>query len=128
MPVSMVTAWTRSTPIWLQARRWPCWEKRLCTAAGLQIVVTRSPREDLVSLATDLHAQDTCFVDRFRWSIECTFSSMKARGFDLERTGITLDDRLERLFGLVTLAWVWCLRVDVDAAVQRPIQLKAHGR
>jgi len=94
----------------------------------MQIVVTRSSAGDLVCLATDLHAQDACLVYRSRWSVECTFSSMKSRGFDLERTGITLGDRLERLFGLVTLAWVWCLRVGVDTALQRPIPVKAHGR
>lgn len=94
----------------------------------MQIVVTRSPTGDLVCLATDLHAGDACRLYHLRWSIECTFSSMKSRGFDLERTGITHPDRLERLFGLVTLAWVWCLRVGVDAAGQRPIQIKAHGR
>lgn len=102
--------------------------KEVVYGCRMQIVVTRSPAGDLVCLATDLHAQDACWIYRFRWSVECTFSSMKLRGFDLERTGITLDDRLERLFGLVTLAWVWCLRVGVDAARHRPIQLKAHGR
>ncbi|WP_415791692.1 hypothetical protein [Deinococcus saxicola] len=35
---------------------------------------------------------------------------MKSRGFDLERSAVTHADRLERLFGLVTLAWVCCLR------------------
>lgn len=94
----------------------------------MQMVVTRSPTGDLVCLATDLHAQDACAVYRLRWSIECTFSSMKSRGFDLERTGMTRGTRLERLFGLVTLAWVWCLRVGVNVAVQRPIQVKTHGR
>lgn len=69
-----------------------------------QIVVTRSPAGDLVCLATDLHAQGACWIDQRDWSIKCTFSSMKLRGFDLERTGITHCDRLERLFALVTLA------------------------
>lgn len=53
---------------------------------------------------------------------------MKSRGFDLERTGMTHTDRLERLFGIVTLAWVWCLCVGVNGALGRPIQIKAHGR
>ncbi|UBV45266.1 transposase (plasmid) [Deinococcus taeanensis] len=94
----------------------------------MQIVVTRSMAGDLVCLATDLHAQDACLTYRLRWSVECTFSSMKSRGFDLERTGMTQDDRLERLFGIVTLAWVWCLRGGVDGALERPIPIKAHGR
>lgn len=94
----------------------------------MQIGVTRSPTGDLVCLATDLHAQDACVTYRFRWSIESTFSKVESRGFDLERTGITLSDRPLRLFGLVTLAWVWCLRVGIDAAAQRLIPIKGHGR
>ena len=44
------------------------------------------------------------------------------------RTGITQPDRLERLFGLVILAWVSCLRVGVWRQAQVPIKVKAHGR
>ncbi len=44
------------------------------------------------------------------------------------RTGITRPDRLERLFGLVVLAWVSCLRVGVWLQAQVPIKVKAHGR
>jgi hypothetical protein len=60
--------------------------------------------------------------------VECTFYSLKTRGFDLERTGITQPARLERLFGLVILAWVAYLRVGVWMEVLRPIVVKLHGR
>ena len=59
---------------------------------------------------------------------ECTFSSYKSRGFDLERTGITDPRRLERLFGLVTLAWLSCLRIGVWKHEVKPIRMLAHGR
>ncbi|GGR17734.1 hypothetical protein GCM10008957_33070 [Deinococcus ruber] len=38
------------------------------------------------------------------WSMECTFSSLKSSGFDLERTGMFDPEGLERLFGFVVLA------------------------
>jgi len=94
----------------------------------MQVVVTRSPDGDLVALATDLPIGEARAVYRQRWSIECTFSSMKSRGFGLEDSTMTHPDRLERLFGLVTLAWVWCLKVGVWTAERRPIPIKAHGR
>lgn len=50
------------------------------------------------------------------------------RRSNLEQTGITQKEGLERLFGLVTLAWTWSLRVGVDGARQRPIRVKSHGR
>ena len=60
--------------------------------------------------------------------MECTFASLKVRGFDLERTSITQPTRLERLFGLVILAWVSCLRVGMWLHAQVPVKVKAHSR
>lgn len=94
----------------------------------MQVVVTRSPAGDLVALATDLKIWETRATYRLRWSIECTFSSMKSRGFDLEASTMVEPDRLERLFGLVTLAWVCCLKVGIWRSVEQPIPVKAHGR
>ncbi|XLE15481.1 transposase (plasmid) [Deinococcus altitudinis] len=94
----------------------------------MRVVATRSPAGDLVVIVTDFPVWETLALYRQRWSIECTFGSLKTRGFDLERTGITQAARLERLFGLVTLAWVACLRIGVRLAGQRPIKVKGHGR
>ncbi len=55
----------------------------------MQVVATRSPAGDLVAIATDFSVWDTCVLYRASWSVECTFASLKVRGFDLERTGIT---------------------------------------
>ena len=103
-------------------------EKAEVYGERMQVVATRSPTGDLVVIATDFRVQETLALYRKRWSIECTFGSLKTRGFDLERTGITQPARLERLFGLVVLAWVACLRVGVWLAEQRPINIKKHGR
>ena len=70
----------------------------------MRVVATRSPAGDLVIIATDVHVWETWQLYRLRWTIESTFGSQKSRGFDLERTGVTDPRRLERLFGLVTLA------------------------
>ena len=103
-------------------------EKGWVYGCMMQVVATRAADGNLIVLATDLSVWDTWEVYRLRWSIECTFSSMKSRGFDLERSAITIADRLERLFGLVTLAWVCCLRVGVWMNACKPIPIKAHGR
>lgn len=60
--------------------------------------------------------------------VECTFGSIKSRGFDLERTGMTDPAALERLFGIVILAWLSCLQIGVYRARERPIRQLAHGR
>lgn len=46
---------------------------------------------------------------RNRWSIECLFQALKGRGFHLEETRVIEPDRLCRLFGLLTLAYLLCV-------------------
>lgn len=94
----------------------------------MRVVATRSPAGDLVIIATDFSVWDTFELYRLRWSVECTFGSLKSRGFDLERTGITRPERLERLFGLVILAWLSCLHIGVWLAEVKPIKVLKHGR
>ena len=103
-------------------------EKAYVYGEMMQVVATRSPLGDLVIIATDFGIWETWELYRRRWSVECTFGSLKTRGFDLERTGITQPARLERLFGLVILAWVGCLRIGVWLEVSKPIVVKVHGR
>ena len=43
-------------------------------------------------------------------------------------SGITRPERLERLFGLVILAWLSCLRMGVWLAEVKPIKVLEHGR
>ena len=69
----------------------------------MQVVATRSPSGDLVLIATDFGVWDTIKLYRMRWSIECTFSSINSRGYDLKRTGMADPAALERLFGIVIL-------------------------
>ena len=103
-------------------------EKGQVYGSLMQVVATRDADGDLVVLATDVSIRETWRVYQLRWSIECTFSSMKTRGFDLERSAMTFAERLERLLGLVTLAWVCCLRVGIWRHALQPIAVKAHGR
>uniref|UniRef100_UPI00137A64E9 transposase n=1 Tax=Deinococcus alpinitundrae TaxID=468913 RepID=UPI00137A64E9 len=94
----------------------------------LRVVATRSSTGDLLIIATDFGLWETRRLYKLRWSIECTFGSLKSRGFDLERTGVTQPKRLERLFGLVLLAWTSLLRVGVWLHEVKPIRILAHGR
>lgn len=103
-------------------------EKACVFGEVMQVVATRSPAGDLVLIATDFHVWDTIRLYRMRWSIECTFSSLKTRGYDLERTGMSDPRALERLFGFVVLAWLQCLHVGVWKAGWKPIKTLKHGR
>jgi hypothetical protein len=60
--------------------------------------------------------------------VEYTFSSLKTRGFNLERTRITQPKRLERLFKLTILTWINVLRVGIWLHEVKRIKVLAHGR
>lgn len=61
-------------------------------------------------------------------AIECTFSALKSRGGGLEETHLVKAARVERLFGLLTLALVWMVRVGTWREETRAIPVKQHGR
>lgn len=66
---------------------------------------------------------------RRRWEIESMFAALKSRGFDLEETALTDPSRVERLIGLLALAFSWTRLVgDRRARQEGPPPLKTHGR
>lgn len=94
----------------------------------MQVVATLSPEGERVIVAADLSIPATLAVYRQRWTIECTFSVLKSRGLGLEETHMVKAARIERLFGLLTLALVWMVRVGSWRVETRPIPVKKHGR
>jgi hypothetical protein len=63
-----------------------------------------------------------------RWEIETLFGCLKTRGFCLEDTHLTKDERISRLLSLLTLAGCWALLAGELASLDTPIKIKKHGR
>ena len=87
----------------------------------------RSPKERVI-MATSRRLTDAGDVYAKRWSIETLFGCLKTRGFDLESTHVRADDRLQKLFFLLTLAMCWCFKVGLWRNEQKPIKIKRHGK
>ena len=64
-----------------------------------------------------------------RWQIETLFRGLKSSGFNIEATHVTDLGRLEKLFSLTIVAFVWCYKIGdyLDDNVKR-IKIKKHGR
>lgn len=62
-----------------------------------------------------------------RWEIECFFSAIKKRGFDLEATHMTNEDKLSRLMLVVAITFMWAYRCGELMAEINPIKIKKHG-
>ena len=65
---------------------------------------------------------------RKRWGIETLFGALKSRGFHLEATHMTGSKRLEKLIGLLALAFCWSHLVGRWRHARDPLQPKKHGR
>jgi len=63
-----------------------------------------------------------------RWGIETLFGCLKSRGFNLEATHVTDEDRLSKLLALLSIAFVWAYVTGVWLWEQKPPKLKKHGR
>lgn len=64
-----------------------------------------------------------------RWQIETLFRGLKRSGFNIEDTHVTDLERLDKLFSLAMIAFIWCYRIGdhIDECVKR-IGVKKHGR
>ncbi|WP_419832344.1 IS4 family transposase [Endozoicomonas atrinae] len=84
--------------------------KKKVSGVPLYISAHRSLKGLLIVVATS--KPETMITDYSRrWGIETLFGCLKSRGFDLESTHMTQHDRMDKLLGLLTLAFTWCLIV-----------------
>lgn len=67
----------------------------------------RNTREDFLYLASNrFHGKEALALYRLRWGIERIFGHFKKRGFDLETTHMSAPEKIEKLFGVLTLAFI----------------------
>jgi len=82
--------------------------KRKVSGVYLYIGARRTIEGLLIVVATK--KPETMVEDYYkRWSIETLFGCLKSRGFDLESTHMTDLDRMDKLMGILALAFAWCL-------------------
>ena len=82
----------------------------------LQVIVSFSKPDEAQSLYKE------------RWQIESAFKALKTSGFNIEDTHLTDIERINKLFALVLVAFVWAYNVGITLNALRPIKIKKHGR
>ena len=87
----------------------------------------RSEQERIIIMSNEPGQQALADYMR-RWEIETLFQALKGRGFDLESTHLTDKDRIDRLLGMVTLAYCWAYSTGEWRAEKRPIKRLNYGR
>ena len=94
---------------------------------GMKYVGRSDEPEDLILVCPKRPGQALRHYRR-RWGIETLFGALKSRGFDLEATHLTGEKRLEKLVGLLALAFAWSQLVGEWRDGRDPIKPKSHGR
>jgi len=80
----------------------------------------------IISLNKPQCAQDSY---KERWQIETAFRGMKSSGFNIENTHLTDLKRIEKLFTIVMLAFVWAYVVGINVHNKiKPVRILKHGR
>jgi len=56
------------------------------------------------------------------------FNALKTSGFNIEDTHLTDIDRINKLFAIVLVAFVWAYKTGIFLDTLRPIKIKKHER
>jgi hypothetical protein len=101
-----------------------------CRVWGYPVAVEalRLDDGDLLVVIGPVKAQALVKDYALRWGIKTLFGIFKTRGFCLESTHFTDDERLSKLFALLTLALCWAMRTGLWLQQWQPLELKKHGR
>lgn len=70
-------------------------------------ITGKNTRDDFLYLVSNrFHGKEALDLYRLRWGIEQVFSHFKKRGFDLESTHMSDPRKIEKLFAVLTLAFL----------------------
>lgn len=84
---------------------------------------------DYVIVATnDFDDDDAMATYAKRWQIETLFSCFKGRGFNLEDTHLTIQDRVSKLVAIIALAFCWAYQAGLVKLSEKPNHYKRRPK
>lgn len=99
-----------------------------CYLSGIN-TIDRDGKMEFLSIVSFNKPEQAMAYYKQRWQIETLFRGLKSSGFNIEDTHITELERLEKLFLLTMVAFVWCYKIGdfLDQHIKK-ITIKKHGR
>lgn len=91
-------------------------------------IINQKKQIEFVIVATYQNDSQTMKVYAKRWSIECFFKAIKTAGFNIEDTHLSDQKRLEKLFAVITIAFVWVYLIGEYQNQQKVIPILIHQR
>ena len=87
----------------------------------------RDTKESVIVISSENSGQILLEYKR-RWAIETLFQNLKSRGFELEETHLTEAGKIDKLFGVLSLAAAWAIKTGELESAENPIEIKKNGR
>ncbi len=94
---------------------------------GLSIIALKMKDEYLI-LATNIKQEMALGYYKKRWEIEMLFSAFKKRGFNLEETHMSANEKIDSLIAVLSLAFAWSHNIGEWLNDKKPIKTLKHGR
>lgn len=101
--------------------------KTLYGYPGLSIVALRMKEEYLI-IATNVQQERALGYYKRRWEIEMLFSALKKRGFNLEETHMSANEKIDSLLAILSLSFAWAHKMGEWLNAKEPIRTLKHGR
>ena len=83
----------------------------------------RDGKPELQILLSFNKPEEAVYAYKMRWQIETRFKSLKSSGFNVEDTHLADIERIERLFAILTIAFLWAYRVGISMDRVKPIRI-----
>ncbi|MCK4441210.1 MAG: IS4 family transposase, partial [Sulfurovaceae bacterium] len=93
---------------------------------GLLIIALKMKDEYLI-LATNIKQEMALGYYKRRWEIEMLFSAFKKRGFNLEETHMSANNKIDSLIAVLSLTFAWSHSIGEWLNEKKPIKLLKHG-
>jgi hypothetical protein len=99
-----------------------------CYLSGCKTLDRTGKPEYLILVSFNQSEQALAYYKQ-RWQIETLFKGLKTSGFNIEDTHVTDLERLQKLFSLTIIAFIWCYKIGdyLDENI-KAIEIKKHGR
>lgn len=99
-----------------------------CYLSGSKTIDRTGKIEFLIIVSFNKPEQAMTYYKQ-RWQIETLFRGLKSSGFNIEDTHVTDLERLQKLFSLTMIAFLWCYKIGdyLDENIKK-IEIKKHGR
>lgn len=120
-------------PVWMVFRKLQPGEMRYwyrsMNTYGVQLRVLGAKNRHGKTLYLAYHGRARQALERYakRWNCENMHQAMKSRGFHLEDTQVTDPERISTLFGVLTLAFLWCCLTGEIEEQREPQKRLGHG-